>query len=249
MLLHPPPAVQFKLPGGHGATETPPGSHDAHHDARHAKKQMPVVQYYGSFKGPEMVADSSRMAALNADTRQHHAEDFLVSLILIAIVLFAAAMASFFWRKYRSFHLRTSPSTYEYSQLSQCERERADLSEIADDLGISISTSTDEEELEPACPATISVTASYITNIATNNSINNNNDGDSGKLCLDHHEPPDDDLLDMTVTPDADLALAPQLQAPLQPEAWPEAPPALVAFADAPRLTTVFVDSDEELLQ
>ena len=49
----------------------------------------------------------------------------------------------------------------------------------------------------------------------------------------------------MTVTPDADLALAPQLQAPLQPEAWPEAPPALVAFADAPRLTTVFVDSDE----
>ncbi|KAE8750467.1 hypothetical protein FOCC_FOCC002761 [Frankliniella occidentalis] len=65
---------------------------------------------------------------------------------------------------------------YEYSQLSQCERDAGDLADIADELGISINTSTDEEELEASPtedfdrrstrPATIRVTASYITTLA-----------------------------------------------------------------------------------
>ncbi|XP_034251655.1 uncharacterized protein LOC117651606 isoform X2 [Thrips palmi] len=241
MLLHPPPAVQFKMPEGSTATTTPPWSPEA---GRHGKKTS-ALQYFGSFKSTSHSEDAMTAALNGEQIRAHHAEDFLISLILIAIVLFAAAMASFFWRKYRSIHLR-SQSAYEYSQLSQTEREIADLSEIADDLGISINTSTDEEDLEPACPATISVTASYITNIATSNNINNNNDGDAAKF--NNNQQQDDDLLDMPVTPDASLA-PPHLQglpAPLQPDTTP-----IHIQADPSRTTTVslFVDSDEELLQ
>ncbi|KAK3913661.1 ATPase synthesis protein 25, mitochondrial [Frankliniella fusca] len=213
-------------------------------------------------------------AALDGSSRAHSAGDVVVSLILVCVVFFVTFMASFFWRKYRNIHCMRNTLAYEYSQLSQCERDPGDLTDIADELGISINTSTDEEELEAspsedldrrsARPATIRVTASYITTLA--NLTNSGKDEEASIInnnTIDDLSPVED--LAPVIQPDAPegmprppapvagrltspqpllgqpLPVLPLMPPPLQPEN---------AAKDKPQpRQALFTDSDEELLQ
>lgn len=243
------------------------------------QQQQPAAQHYGSFRTEEGGGGSGGVgaitAALDGSSRVHGAGDVVVSLILVCVIFFVTFMGSFFWRKYRKIHYMRNAHAYEYSQLSQCERDAGDLADIADELGISINTSTDEEELEASPtedfdrrstrPATIRVTASYITTLANLTSSGKDDEVSINNNTIDNELSPARDPAP-TIQPDASegvprptpmasavrqtetqpllgqrLPVLPLMPPPLQPET--------VAVDKPQPRTTLFTDSDEELLQ